>query len=163
MKKLKKIWQENSVLLVLFIILIACLIAISVVVITYFVGDSSSKYGERLDGISEHEFKESEQKEIISKLKEDKLVEDATLRISGKTIYVTIKFKTKTTLVEAESKALASLEYFKEDILGFYDIEFLIEAESTKEEEGFQIIGSHNVNGTGGIVWNNNTSFVDEE
>jgi len=57
---------------------------------------------------------------------------------------------------------LASLEYFKEDILGFYDIEFLIEAESTKEEEGFQIMGSHNVNGTGGIVWNNNTK-VDEE
>ncbi len=162
MKKLKKFWHENSVLLVLLMILVACLIAISVVVFTYFVGDSSSKYGDRLDGITEHEFKENEQKELIAKLKEDKLIEEAKLRISGKTIYISIKFITKTTLVEAESKALASLEYFKEDILGFYDIEFLIEAESTKEEEGFQIMGSHNVNGTGGIVWNNNTK-VDEE
>jgi len=163
LKKFKKFWHENSVLLVLLMILVACLIAISVVVFTYFVGDSSSKYGERLDGIEDHEFKDSDQHEIITKLKEDKLTLDASLRVSGKTIYVTIKFQPKTTLVEAESKALASLEYFKEDILGFYDIQFLIEAERTKEEEGFQIMGSHNVNGTGGIVWNNNTSIEDEE
>jgi len=122
LKKLKKFWHENSVLLVLLMILVACLIAISVVVFTYFVGDSSSKYGDRLDGITEHEFKENEQKELIAKLKEDKLIEEAKLRISGKTIYISIKFITKTTLVEAESKALASLEYFKEDILGFYDL-----------------------------------------
>ena len=72
MKKFKKFWHENSVLLVLLMILVACLIAISVVVFTYFVGDSSSKYGERLDGIEDHEFKDSDQHEIITKLKEDK-------------------------------------------------------------------------------------------
>ena len=53
MKKLKKVWQENSVLFVLLFILVACLVAISVVVITYFVGDSSSKYGDRLEGIED--------------------------------------------------------------------------------------------------------------
>lgn len=163
MKKLKKFWRENSVLLVLLMILIACLIAMSIVLVTYFVGDSSSKYGDRLEGISEHEFSESEQKNIISKLEDDELVENAKIKISGKTIYVTISFVTKTTLVEAQSKALASLEYFNENIKGFYDIEYLIKANSTTEEEGFQIIGSHNVNGTGGIVWNNNTVIDKEE
>lgn len=158
MKKLKKIWQENSVLFVLLIIMIACLIAISVVVVTYFVGDSSSKYGDRLEGIEKYPFDEETQKDIISKLKEEESIIDVSIRTSGKTIYITLNFTPKITLVEAQSKALASLEYFSEDVLGFYDIEYLIEAQATEDTEGFQIIGSHNVSGTGGIVWNNNTA-----
>ena len=70
MKKLKKIWQENSVLFVLLFILIACLIAISVVVVTYFVGDSSSKYGDRLEGIEDYPFDEDMQNDIISQIEE---------------------------------------------------------------------------------------------
>ena len=124
MKKLKKVWQENSVLFVLLFILIACLIAISVVVVTYFVGDSSSKYGDRLEGIEDYPFDTDMQNEII---------------------------------------ALASLDYFSEETLSFYDLEYMIEAEATEETEGFKIIGAKNVTGTGGIVWNNNTEFEDEE
>lgn len=162
MKKLKKIWQENSVLLVLFVILIACLIAISVVVVKYFVGDSSTKFGERLEGLDKHPFGESEQNEIKEKIKEDKLVLDVSMRISGKTIYVTINFDSSATLVEAQSKVLASLEYFSEDTLSFYDIQYMIKADSTDKTDGFQIMGSHNISGTGGIVWNNNTAPKEE-
>ena len=166
MKKLKKFWLENSVLLVLLLILIACLISISIVVFTYFVGDSSSKYGERLEEIENHPISKDIKNDIISKLEENELIENASIRVSDtKTIYLLINFTPKTTLVEAQSKALASLEYFSEDILGFYDVEFLIKADSTEDTEGFQIIGSRNVNGTGGIVWNNNTVIekVEEE
>lgn len=162
MKKLKKIWQENSVLLVLFIILIACLIAISVVVVKYFVGDSNSKYGERLDNIEKYPFGEKEQNELKDKIKEEKLVLDVKTRVSGKTIYVTIDFDSSITLVEAQSKALASLEYFTEDTLSFYDIQYMIKADSTDKTDGFQIMGSHNISGTGGIVWNNNTAAKEE-
>ena len=162
MKKIKKIWQENSVLLVLFVILIACLIAISVVVVKYFVGDSSSKYGERLDDVDKHPFSLDEQNEIKQKITDDKLVSEVKMRVSGKTIYVTINFESSVTLVEAQSKALASLEYFNEDILGFYDIQYMIKADSTDKTDGFQIMGSHNISGTGGIVWNNNTIPKDE-
>ena len=162
MKKLKKIWQENSVLLVLFVILIACLIAISVVAMKYFVGDSSSKFGERLDDIEKYPFGEKEQNELNSKIKEDKLVLDASSRTSGKTIYVSIKFDSSITLVEAQSKALASLEYFTEDILSFYDIQYMIKADPTDKTDGFQIMGSRNISGTGGIVWNNNRAPKEE-
>lgn len=162
MKKLKKIWQENSVLLVLFIILIACLIAISVVVVKYFVGDSNSKYGERLDNIEKYPFGEKEQNELKDKIKEEKSVLDVKTRVSGKTIYVTIDFDSSITLVEAQSKALASLEYFTEDTLSFYDIQYMIKADSTDKTDGFQIMGSHNISGTGGIVWTNNTAPKEE-
>lgn len=163
MKKLKTFWRDNSVLLVLLLILIACLIAISIVVVTYFVGDSNDKYGERLEGIDKHAISDKIKEEIIAKIEEDELVDSVTFRTSGKVIYVNIKFVSKATLVEAQSKALASLEHFNEDILGFYDINFLIEADSTDKTDGFQMMGSHNVSGTGGIVWNNNTSFDKEE
>ena len=159
MKKLKKIWQENSVLLVLLFILIACLIVISVVVITYFVGDSSSKYGDRLEGIEDHSFDNGMQEEVISKIEESEIVDSATIRVSGKVIYINITFVPTTTLVEGQSIALASLDYFNEDILSFYDLEYMIEADDTKEAEGFKIMGAKNVSGSGGIVWNNNTSF----
>ena len=163
MKKLKKVWQENSVLFVLLFILIACLVAISVVVITYFVGDSSSKYGDRLDGIENYPFEEDTQKEIISQIEENEIVEEATIRVSGKVIYVTITFVPSTTLVEGQSIALASLDYFSEETLSFYDLEYMIQAEDTEDAEGFQLIGAKNVSGTGGIVWNNNTPFEEEE
>lgn len=162
MKKLKKIWQENSVLFVLLLILIACVVAMSVVVIKYFVGYSSSKYGDRLEHIEEHPFTDEIKNEIIAKIKEDELVNSANLRASGKTIYVTITFDSKVTLVEAQSKALASVDFFSENVLEFYDLEYMIKADSTENSEGFQIMGSHNVGGTGGIVWNNNTVFKDE-
>ena len=163
MKKLKKIWQENSILFVLLFILIACIIAISVVVVTYFVGDSSSKYGDRLEGIEDYPFEEDTQNEIISKIKENEIVEDVTIRVSGKIIYITITFAPETTLVEGQSIALSSLDYFSEETLSFYDLEYMIKADATEETEGFQIIGAKNVSGTGGIVWNNNTQIDTDE
>lgn len=163
MKKLKKIWQENSVLLVLFIILIACLIAISVVVVKYFVGNED-KNNIRLEGVENHPFTEQMQNEIKDKIKEDVKVLEVKIIPSTKSkrITVVINFTSEVTLVEAQSKTLASLEYFSEDTLSFYDIQFNIEADSTEKSDGFKISGSHNVSGTGGIVWNNNTVPKDE-
>lgn len=163
MKKLKKIWQENSVLLVLFIILIACLIAISVVVVKYFVGNENSN-NIRLEGSKDHPFTEEAQNEIKDKIKADDKVLEVNIRLSDKStrMNVTIKFSSDITLVEAQSKALASLEYFTEDILNFYDIQYDIEADSTEKSDGFKISGSHNVSGTGGIVWNNNRAPKEE-
>lgn len=163
MKKLKKVWQENNVLFVLLTILIACLIAISIVVVTYFIGDSSSKYGGRLEGIDKISFSDKEIKEITSKLLEDELIEEVSINISGKIIYISINFKSGTILVEAQSKAITSLDLFSEDVLGFFDLEYLIKSDATAESEGFQIMGSHNVSGTGSIVWNNNTKVSSEE
>ena len=163
MKKIKKIWQENSVLFVLLLILIACLVAISIVVFTYFVGDSSSKYGDRLEGIENYPFDEDMQNDVIEKIKENEIVDNVTIRLSGKVIYVSISFVPATTLVEAQSIALASLEYFSEEVLSFYDLEYMISALDALDAEGFRLIGAKNVSGTGGIVWNNNTEFEEEE
>ncbi len=163
MKKIKKFWQENSVLLVLLLILIICVIAISVVVVTYFVGESTDKYGDRLEGIENHPFTNKDIEEITAKIVEDEKINEAKIEISGKRIIIKILFVDKVTLVEAQSKALSTLEYFSEDTLGFYDLEYNLQANATDDSDGFTITGSHNVNGSGGIVWNNNTVFEVEE
>lgn len=163
MNKLKKLWKENSILIVLFMILIICLVAIMVVVVTYFVGDSKTKYGDRLEGLDKIVWTDKEEKEINNKLKEDESIKNVSIETYGKNIYVKISFDSKITLVEAQSKALSSLDLFSEDVLGYFDIEFLIEADKTDSSDGFKIIGSHNVSGTGGIMWNNNTKIKDSE
>ncbi len=162
MKKLKKFWQENSVLLVLLLILIACLIAISVVVFTYFIGTNNSKYGDRLEGIENYPFKEEQQDELAEQIKADEAVDNVQVETSGKRIIVTIKFKGGTMLEDAKSKALSSLELIDEKLLTFYDVEYQIEAPATDNMEGFKLAGSHNVKGTGGIVWVNNQEKQDE-
>ena len=161
MKKLKKFWQENSVLLVLFLILVACVIAISIVVSTYFMGSDTSPYGDRLVDIKDHPFDKKDQKEIIDTLEKDEEIEKASFEMKGKRIILTINFKAGTLLDDAKSKALTSLDLFSDDIKGYYDIEYQIFADKTEKVDAFKLTGSHNVGGTGGIVWVQNR--VEEE
>lgn len=156
MKKLKKIWHENSVLVVLFLIIITCFVAISVVVVTYFVGVGDSddkKHGDRIVDKDKHPFDDSIKNEIIDKIKENEKVLDVNIDLHVLTIFVTIKYDAKVSLEEAKSLALDSLDYFSDDLKGYYDISFNIHADATEKTEGYNIWGSHNVSGTGGIVW----------
>ena len=53
MGKIKRIWDKNRVLFVLGLILIACVVIVSIVSLTYFYGSSSNAYGNRLDSIKD--------------------------------------------------------------------------------------------------------------
>ena len=162
MKRLKKMWNENRILFVLFLILIVCFIAICLVVFSYFIGSNKSVYGNRLNG--EVKISDKQEKDYIDALKSGDMVSDVTWRKGVRTIFITIKFNDKASLVEAESKAVASLEKIEEKILKYYDINFIIMQDkvSGDETKGFTIMGSSNVNGSG-VVWSNNTEIVEEE
>lgn len=151
---MKKFWKENRVLLVLIIILIVCFVAICSVTLSYFVGSRESVYGDRLtDKVA---IKDKEKNSYIEKLKKEELVKDVTFRVAIRTIYVYIEFDEKATLTEAENKATASLENLSEEILSYYDVNFILEQEKNEGNEGFTIMGAKNSKGTG-ISWNNNT------
>lgn len=157
---MKKFWKENRVLLVLIVILIVCFVAICSVTLSYFVGSRESVYGDRLaDKVT---IKDKEKKAYIESLKKEELVKDVTFRVSIRTIYVYIEFNEAATLVEAESKALASLENLSEEILSYYDVNFILEKGKTETDEGFTIMGAKNSKGTG-ISWNNNTVVEEVE
>lgn len=162
MKKIKKIWKENRVLFVLFIILIVCFIAICSVALSYFVGTNKSEYGDRLEDYVK--VSDKEKKAYIDALKEDELVADVKFRVSIRTIYITIKFNKEASLVEAQSKSLASVDNISKEILAYYDINFIIEQDKVAEDptKGFTLMGSHNLSGEG-VVWSNNTEIIEEE
>ncbi len=162
MNKIKKLWMQNRVLFVLFVIILVCIVLILGVLLKYFFGAYSSSYGDRLDGIEEVEVTNEMKDNFLTSIRNDDLVQDASMNIKGKIIYISIIFQDGVTLVEAESKALASLQNFEEKYLNFYDFQYTLKANATEDSEGFLIMGAKNVNGSG-LVWNNNTEVVKDK
>ncbi len=129
---------------------------------SYFVGTNKSVYGDRLK--NKVNVSKKAEEDYVKAIKDDEMVNDATIRVGVKTIYITLKFNEKASLVEAQSKAVASLDALSEEILGYYDINFILLQDDVAGDEtkGFTIMGSNNVNGTG-VVWSNTTEIVEEE
>ncbi|MBR5662278.1 MAG: hypothetical protein IKX00_01340 [Bacilli bacterium] len=149
MKKLKNLWANNRILLILGVILIACIIAIIIVFLTYFVGTKKSVYGSRFDNMKTH-IKEAEQNSYIQAVEERSGVEKATLRVKGKTMYIRVVFKDDIKLDDAKKIIDSSLEKFSDDVKETYDMNFTIKNSS------FVLMGARNASGNG-LSWNNNT------
>lgn len=162
MKKFKKIWNENRILFILAIVLITCLIIIGVVSLVYFYGSSSTPYGNRLDATKDTPIKDANLKDIESHLTSNEKVGKATAILKGRIIYITIDFTDKTTLDKAKSIAEESLTKLSEEQLAVYDVIFTISHSKTTDFEGYNLMGARNTNGSGHVVWSNNTKIVEE-
>jgi len=156
MKKLKKAWANNRVIIVLGIIVIVCIIIILGVMISYFVGTGKSSYGDRLVEIEKMAVKNEDKNRYLEKIEENELVDTVNFSVSGGIIYIKITVVEKASLVEAQSIATASLDQLDEDYLKIYDINFTIEQAKTETVDGFLVMGAKNVNGTG-LYWSNMT------
>lgn len=162
MKKLKELWGNNKVLIVLGIILIICLIAIIIVTFSFFLGGNKGVYGDRLKDIDKHPVTETLKSEYKANLESEKSVTKVSMDTKGKIIYIIIDFASDTSIEDAKNLAASSLEKLNEDILSFYDIDFTLKCEKSENSEGFTILGAKNVAGSG-LVWNNNTPLESEE
>lgn len=157
MKKIKKIWNENRVLMVLAIIIIICLIVIVCVSLTYFYGSSESEYGNRLDGINQVKITDKIKNDVISNLESEEAVDSANLVNKGRMIYITLNFKVSTTIDNAKIVAEKVPTLFSEEELAYYDINITITAPASADSAGFTLMGARNSNGSGTIIWNNLT------
>lgn len=149
MKKLKNLWANNKILMILGMILILCIIAILVVVLKYFVGSSSSVYGNRFDNMKVT-IKSSDKETYTNKLEENKNVTATRIRESGKTLYISVTFTDETKMEDAKAVIESSLDNFSDDIKGTYDMNITI------KNANFTSMASRNVSGNG-IHWSNNT------
>lgn len=154
--------MENRVLFMLTVVLVICVILIIGVAIDYFLGTTKDKYGDRLEGIKSVEISDKKIKEIENKIVEDEKIEKCNINKFGKVIYINITFTDGISLVEAEGKVQPTLGLFSEKELKFYDMNYTLIQEKKEGTEGFTIMGSRNVNGSG-IVWNNNNPYTPEE
>lgn len=164
MNRIKKVWEENKVLLVLGIILIICILVVSIVSLTYFYGSSDSVYGNRLDEIKDIPLNSKLFKDIEEELKKNESVKNVNVNQKGKIVYINIDFVDATGMDLAKEIASSTLELFNDDELAIYDLEFTISSLSTKDFVGYTLMGARNANGIGEIVWNNyNVEEKDEE
>ena len=140
---MKKLWKNNRVVFVLVIILIICFISIIGVTLTFFYSKDTSTYGNRLDNIEKYpvsnEFKASYK---------DKMLENENIK--------SINFDENIDLEKAKSIISSSLSEFNEEILSYYDIQFILQSDN------FTIMASKNV-ASEIISWNNNTPIEEEE
>lgn len=157
MKKVKKIWNENRVLMVLAIIIVICLIVIVCVSLTYFYGSSESEYGNRLEGIKEVKVTDKIKNDVISNLESEDSIDNANLVNKGRMIYITLNFKAGTTMENAKVVADKAVTLFSEEYLAFYDLNITISAPTSGDIKGYTLMGARNANGSGVIVWNNLT------
>lgn len=161
MKKLKRIYTEHRVFAILMALVIVCFVLIGTVLMQcFYVGGNKDKYGDRLEGINKVKLSDSFIKETEGKLIAEEIVKKADIIVTGKIVYISMKFDAPTTLVEAQSIAQKSLEYFKDEEKNFYDFMFTLREDATESAEGFLISGSKNINGSG-LVWNNNNPVTE--
>ncbi len=160
MEKIKKLWQNNKVFIVLGIILIICFIAIISVSLTYFFGGSDSVYGDRLIGIDDYEFTSKIENSYLEYYDEIESVKDVSINQNGKILYIHINFIEGTSLDDAKNVASGSIESLDETMKEYYDLNFIIESPAGEETEGFVLLGAKNVI-SNVVSWNNNTA-VDE-
>ncbi len=151
MKKNKS--GDWKIILVLLVILISCFAVIGFLFYKYFYsGASSSKYGDRLDGIENYKLSNTLESDIQSIYKDSKIVDKVTVDVKGKIIYINIAFKGSLKVETAKSEAIKALDKIGEENLKFYDVQFILTYSGESENENFPVFGAKSANSLK-VVW----------
>ena len=145
--------QDNKVLWVLLGILVVCFLAIGILFYRYFyAGTSSSKYGERLDGIESYPLEDKFEEKIKEVYKGNSQIGDVTVTAEGKIIYITIDFKESIKVATAQDLAIKSLDTIGEKNLTFYDVQYILTYSGSEENKNFPEFGSKSAKSLK-VVW----------
>lgn len=145
--------QDNRVLWVLLGILGVCFLAIGVLFYRYFyAGTSSSKYGERLDGIENYPLSKTLEKDIQDLYKDNTEIDKVTVTNEGKIVYITINFTKSIKVATAEDLAIKSLDKVGEKNLTYYDVQYILTYSGTEENTNFPVFGSKSASSLK-VVW----------
>lgn len=145
--------QDNRVLWVLLGILVICFLAIGILFYRYFyAGTSSSKYGERLDGIENYPLSETLEKDIQDLYKDNTEIDKVTVTNEGKIVYITINFTKSIKVTTAEDLAIKSLDKVGEKNLTYYDVQYILTYSGTEENRNFPVFGSKSASSLK-VVW----------
>lgn len=136
---MKNYIKNNKFSVVAIIIFTVIVIALIQVKLIFFPSEGKAIYGDRLKNLKEYALKKDEKSKIISSLEDDSAVKKATLRMSGKTIEVSIEINddvAKDTAKSLTDKVTSSLS---EDQKKYFDIQVFISKSSDATD--FPIIG----------------------
>ena len=159
-KKLKKIKIG-------YIFAFAIILIVGIMIIKMVLPSSTSKYGDRLDGIEDITFGDKEKKAITDKIKESDKVSDAKLDVKGRIIYVTYNVVKDCSLDDARNVGNDSLSVISDEVKNFYDMNYIItktdeEGSVETKEDGTEVVNkefptmgykNHKNGSNGSIVW----------
>lgn len=146
MEKIKELISKHKGLSVVVILSLVLFIIMLILFISMFFGGSSSKYGNRLDGIKEVKIDNNRLDGLNAKIEEYEEVEKCSSRIQGKIVYININFAESSKLDKAKEIAESALEEFSEDEISYYDFSFFLVQESEEEDGGFVVTGNKHPN-----------------
>lgn len=144
-KKKRKSNGNSKVFIALISILVICFILLGFGFYKYFYsGNSSTKYGDRLEGIEKHTLPKDLTSKVEKIYADNTNVGKITTNVQGRIIYINMDFDEETKTDAAKELAVKALEAFEEDSLSYYDIQFIITESYDKEstETGFPLFGS---------------------
>lgn len=135
--------------LIVGIIIVVFLIIIGIMVKNFFFpDDAEAYYGTRLEGISKVKISDKKKKELEENFKDSS--KSVNVRIQGRIIYVDVKLNDDVSRDTAKDLSNKTLEKLSDDEKAYYDIQFMINNESNKDQ--FPIIGYKHHTKTG-IRW----------
>lgn len=141
LKGFKGFYKNNRVYVILMIISITCILAVLIGTAVYFIGQSTrDPYGTRLEGIDAVKLSDDRLTEMTALIKENTLVNSANINIKGKIIYIVVKLNDGVPN-DAETIAVKTLEKLSDDEKNFYDIQYIFDSLSTKDDNVFPIMG----------------------
>lgn len=154
---MKKFYKENRVFVILMGIALVCIAVILVMAVSYIIGSATKdSYGNRLDGIKDVDIADKKLAEMETAVSEMEKVQKADINVHGKIVNFNIDFTNETAVADAQNLAISCLDFFKEDYINYYDIQFLFTKSASEEsEEVFPIIGYKKA-GAETITWSNN-------
>ena len=161
MNKLKKLWNENRIMLVLGIIVFLCFLVIAYIMFQYFFGVTTSNYGDRLESIQEVVYDEMAKSSLESSYQDEHLV-DFSVDVRGKIIYVCVKYDATVALSDAQKKSVEAYQTIDEKYRNLYDYNVTISQDATEASTGYCLMGAKNVS-SASFVWSNNTPVTTEE
>ena len=100
---------------------------------------SNNKYGDRLDGIEDHEISSDTVKDIENSLKENDKVTDVTYNIEGRILDFIITVSNDMSTEDAKKLGDTILDKISDEDKKYYDIQILIDTE--EENDNYPIAG----------------------
>lgn len=150
LSKIKNWIKKNKGFTVIIVLALVFIIILGVIFIRLLSGNSSNKYGNRLDGIEEVKITKKVYDGVEEEVMATEVVEKVTTRLQGKIVYTTIVLKSDTGVDKAKEIASNTLDNYSEQQLKYYDYSFFLKWE---KEDGIVVITGNKHNNMDSITW----------
>lgn len=150
MNKFFKWIKRNMGLFIILILTLVLLVFIGIIFFKLLVGNSSDKYGNRLEGIEEVKISSETYDSVKNEVTKSEKVENVSIRLQGRIVYTTIVLKSDTTVKDAKKIASNTLNNYSDEELSFYDFSFFLKWEN---EEGDKVITGNRHHDLDSITW----------